>query len=140
VHALRPATLDDLGLPGALVELAARFDGPGRSVSAVVQDVPGRSAAVDAAAYLVAAEAVSNAARHAAAGCVRVALREEGGGLALLVEDDGGGLPTQPSGGVGLQSMRERAAELAGTLDVREGADGRGTLVRLWLPLQETAS
>ena len=139
VHGLRPATLDDLGLPGALVELAARFDGPGRHVSATVQDVPGRSAAVDAAVYLVASEAVSNAARHASAGAVRLDLAAGHGGLVLTVRDDGRGLPEQPRAGVGLRSMRERADELAGTLDVTAGSGGRGTEVRLWLPLDEVA-
>ncbi len=139
VHGLRPATLDDLGLPGALVELAARFDGPGRRVSATVEDVPGRSAAVDAAVYLVASEAVTNAARHASAGAVRLDLAAARGGLVLTVRDDGRGLPEQPRAGVGLRSMRERADELAGTLDVSPGSGGRGTVVRLWLPLDEVA-
>jgi signal transduction histidine kinase len=125
VHGLRPATLDDLGLPGALAELAGRFDAPGRSVTAVVADVPGRSAAVDAAAYLVAAEAVTNATRHAAASRVCIELRPAPHGLVLTVTDDGLGLPDQPVPGVGLRSMRERAEELAGTLVVRPAANGQ---------------
>jgi signal transduction histidine kinase len=47
------------------------------------------------------------------------------------------GLPAQPRHGVGLRSMRERADELAGTFDVSAGPGGRGTQVRLWLPLDE---
>jgi signal transduction histidine kinase len=136
VHGLRPATLDDLGLPGALAELAGRFDAPGRSVTAVVTDVPGRSAAVDAAAYLVAAEAVTNATRHAAASRVCIELRPAPHGLVLTVTDDGRGLPEQPVPGVGLRSMRERAEELAGTLVVRPAAKGTGTTVELWLPVE----
>ena len=136
VHGLRPATLDDLGLPGALAELAGRFDAPGRSVTAVVADVPGRSAAVDAAAYLVAAEAVTNATRHAAASRVCIELRPAPHGLVLTVTDDGLGLPDRPVPGVGLRSMRERAEELAGTLVVRPAATATGTTVELWLPLE----
>jgi signal transduction histidine kinase len=139
VHGLRPATLDDLGLPAALVELAARFDGPGRQVTATVADVPGRSAAVDAAVYLVASEAVNNAARHAAPGTVRLDLSAANGGLLLTVRDDGRGLPAQPPAGVGLRSMRERADELAGSLDLAPAPGGRGTEVRLWLPLGQVA-
>jgi signal transduction histidine kinase len=136
VHGLRPATLDDLGLAGALVELSGRFDGPGRSVTARVTEVPGRSAAVDAAVYLVAAEAVTNAARHSGAGRVEVVLCPAPDGLVLTVTDDGAGLPVAPRLGLGLGSMRERAEELGGTLSVGEGPDGSGTTVTMRLPLE----
>ena len=145
VHGLRPATLDDLGLPDALVELAARFEAPGRRVTATVADVPGRTAAVDAAAYLVAAEALANAARHAAARHVELELAAGQAGLVLTVTDDGVGLRPGagpgagpgPRPGLGLRSMRERAEELAGTLTVGTGPIG-GTRVSLWLPVEAT--
>jgi signal transduction histidine kinase len=136
VHGLRPATLDDLGLPGALVELAARFEAPGRCVTARVADVPGRSAAVDAAAYLVAAEALTNATRHGRPTRIELELCPAYGGLLLAVTDDGGGLAPDAVPGMGLRSMRERAEELAGTLTVGPGWDGRGTRVEVRLPLE----
>ena len=91
---------------------------------------------MDAAAYLVAAEAVTNATRHAAASRVCIELRPAPHGLVLTVTDDGLGLPDQPVPGVGLRSMRERAEELAGTLVVRPAAKGTGTTVELWLPVE----
>jgi signal transduction histidine kinase len=57
------------------------------------------------------------------------------GSLHVTVEDDGAGLPAQPTPGVGIQSMRARAADMGGR--VRLGlADGGGTRVVADLPLQ----
>jgi len=55
-------------------------------------------------------------------------------GLRLEIEDDGIGLPTERHAGVGLLSMRERAAELSGTCMIERRLGG-GTSVRVWLPL-----
>ncbi len=75
-------------------------------------------------------EAVSNAARHAGAGSIRVVLDER----ALLVEDDGCGFdPDGPATGFGLVSMRERAAAVGAALSVQSGP-GRGARVEVALP------
>jgi two-component system NarL family sensor kinase len=118
VGGLRPAGLDDLGLPAALDELAHRFDTPGRTVTARTGDLPERSAAVDAAAYLVAAEAVTNAVRHGDATTVTVDLAVDDGALVLRVDDDGRGLPDPAPAGTGLSSMRARVEQVGGSFAV----------------------
>ena len=96
-------------------------------------DLEGLPAAVEVAAYRIAAEAITNAARHGEAqNCfVRLSLN---GALDLEVVDDGTGLPRALRAGVGLSSMRERAAELGGTCEVGP-APGGGTRVAARLPI-----
>lgn len=138
VHGLRPQPLDDLGLAGALTELGARFAGPGRTVTTEVDPLPETSAAVDVAAYLVAAEALTNSVRHGSPRRVEVRLATADGGLVLRVADDGPGVPAQARPGMGLRSMKERAEELGGRLATGPGLGGRGTTVELWLPMEAT--
>lgn len=133
VRGLRPAGLDDLGLPEALAALARRFESTGRSVVVEVGELPPRSAAVDAAAYLVAAEALTNAVRHGAARRVLIEVSLAEGGLALAVEDDGRGIPAGTEHGTGLRSMCERVEQLGGWFRVASRPGG-GTQVSVWLP------
>jgi signal transduction histidine kinase len=78
---------------------------------------------------------MTNLVRHAHARHCRIRL-EMNGGLELEVTDDGDGIPRHPHGGVGLASMRERAAELGGSCTV-ERAPGGGTIVRAHLPVPD---
>jgi len=136
VHGLRPPALDDLGFVDALQEFAARYDGTGMDVSVEVREpLPPLPAAVEVAAYRIAQEAVANAARHAGARRCGVTLETGGGLLVLEVRDDGRGMPQGAGGGVGLHSMRERAAELGGRFAIESSPQG-GTLVRAELPLR----
>ena len=57
-----------------------------------------------------------------------------GGSLAVHIEDDGAGIASDAPIGVGRRSMKDRAAELGGRIDIRQGPEG-GTIVRLELPL-----
>ena len=93
-------------------------------------------AAVEAAAYRIAVEAVTNAARHADADACSVRLDAEDGWLEVRVVDDGRGLPADVQAGVGISAMRERAAELGGSLRIESRAGG-GTIVVASLPLGE---
>ncbi|MCW2543828.1 MAG: Two component signal transduction histidine kinase [Frankiales bacterium] len=133
VEGLRPPALDEVGLVGALRQQALRLsDGPVTiSVSGPDASMP-LAAAVEVAAYRIAMEAMTNAVRHArAARChVEIVLN---GHLEVLVRDDGVGVPSQRREGVGLASMRERAAELGGTCDVSLRPEG-GTEVLATLP------
>lgn len=135
VHELRPPTLDELGLAGAVRELATRFAGPDRRVDVALSDLGELPAAVDLAAYRIISEALANAVRHSGAGVVRVSAERDGEWLSLEVADDGHGIPAGAPAGVGLTSMRARAEELNGRCAVRPSADGSGTVVAALLPL-----
>lgn len=132
VHDLRPPALDDRGLVGALRQQTERLV-PGAIVEA--GELGTLSAAVEVAAYRIAGEAVTNVARHARAGSCSVRLEVDGGHLLVEVADDGVGIPPEVEAGVGLVSLRERAAELGGRAEITCPSDG-GTLVRAWLPLR----
>ena len=87
----------------------------------------------------MAQEALHNALRHAGAGAVCLRLARTPRRVTLEVGDNGHGFaPEAPSGGVGLASMRERAASVGGTLTVKSGADG--TLVRMTVPVPPGSS
>ncbi|MEJ2864908.1 sensor histidine kinase [Actinomycetospora flava] len=130
VHALRPPALDELGLVGAL---RRHVDGlGGDAVTVTVHDdgeLPALSAAVEVAAYRIAVEAVTNAVRHAGPSRVDVRI-EDNGALELAITDDGRSATTWDSG-VGLASMRERVAELGGTLVAGPQAGGGRVSARL---------
>lgn len=133
---LRPAALDDLGLVPAIREVAAEYEHAGRLRIIVDGDLPALPAAVEVAAYRIAVEAMTNVVRHASARRCVISLAVDGSGDLLVdVTDDGNGFPPHPRGGVGLPSMRERAAELGGSFSVERSPAG-GTRVRAVIPLK----
>ena len=133
---LRPPALEDLGLAAGLRALGERMSTPSMVVTADVRVDGALPAAVDVACYRIAAEALANAARHAGAGTVSLRAGLRGDELLLEVTDDGTGLLGPARGtGLGLPSMRQRAEEIGGALDIISGPDG--TTVRARLPLEE---
>jgi two-component system, NarL family, sensor kinase len=131
---LRPPGLEELGLVGALEERGRSLSRPGEfAVTVVANGLPPLPVAVETAAYRIAVEAMSNSARHAHAGRCVVAVSADGM-LHVIVEDDGTGLPAQPSPGVGIESMQARASDVGGRLRLGS-ADGGGTRVVAELPL-----
>lgn len=132
VYDLRPPALDELGLVPALREHVRQLDGLRVRVDAP-DELPPLPAAVEVAAYRIVMEAVTNVIRHAGArGCVvTLSLTDV---LEVRVEDDGRGWPADTRPGVGLASMRERAAELGGTFSVGPRPGG-GACVEARLPL-----
>jgi signal transduction histidine kinase len=156
--ALRPPAIDDIGLAAALDLLAERFRTPALRVEPALGDLTGLPAAVEVATYRIASEALTNAARHASATQVRLAAATESGrqGTRVVIDvvDDGVGIGLrQRPGGLGLQSMRDRAEELGGTLELSsplgpvnapdgptEGPASRGTRVRAVLPVPTTVT
>ena len=80
------------------------------------------------------AEAVTNAMRHSECYQCRVDLGPAAPWLVIAVADDGHGIPESAPRGVGLTSMRDRAAEVGGLLEVTTTA--HGTVVRTHLPLE----
>lgn len=134
VEALRPPALDELGLVGALRSRAASLAGGLRievSGSVGPQSLP---AAVETAAYWITVEAMTNAVRHSGGSRCAVTIQASDHELEVTVSDDGRGLDEAHRPGVGLRSMRERAAEVGGAVAVRTGSTG-GTVVSARLPL-----
>lgn len=134
---LRPPALDSLGLVGAVTEQAAALNAQAPGSPGFVVDAPAAlpplPAAVEVAAYRIAVEAMMNVLRHASATTCRIELRLDPDALDVEVIDDGSGL--EPStGGVGLRSMRERAAEVGGDVVIVNGDHG-GTRVLARLPV-----
>jgi signal transduction histidine kinase len=130
-YLLRPPALDTLGLLEALRSHAAQQPLDVRVIAP--PDLPPLPAAVEVAVYRIAVEALRNVVRHAGARRCSVLLAIGAGGLTLEVVDDGRGLAPGVAGGVGLSSMRERAAELGGRGTVEPGPGG-GTRVVAELP------
>lgn len=138
---LRPSLLDDLGLLPALRALGTAFEQ--RTGLAVVLELPDTPPAVsqdaELALFRAVQEALANVARHAEARTVTVALRTGDQRLALVVRDDGRGLPAgwsfeaqEAAGHMGLAGMRERLTALGGEVRVTAGWHGGFTLdVRL---------
>jgi signal transduction histidine kinase/ligand-binding sensor domain-containing protein len=85
--------------------------------------------------FLVFKESVNNAVRHSACGRVNVRLTQDGSTLQLEIEDDGKGFDvSQEYDGNGLESIKRRARELGGDLDL-DSRPGRGSVVRIEAPL-----
>jgi two-component system sensor histidine kinase UhpB len=133
---LRPTALDDLGLAAAIggqVEQLSRGEIDARlQLEGDFSDLGDDQQLV---VYRVAQEALNNAARHSGARRVEVRLRrEESGGVALEVSDDGRGFAFDESErGLGIGGMRERALLVGGELMI-ESRPGAGTTVRLEVP------
>jgi signal transduction histidine kinase len=137
VYDLRPPALDELGLIPAIREGTTNYSQNGLSVFVEVpRSLPPLPAAVEVAAYRIVQEALTNVVRHAKAQACRVRLSIDHE-LELEIIDDGVGLPEERHAGVGLSSIRERAAELGGTC-LAESLSGGGTRVLARLPLPDT--
>jgi signal transduction histidine kinase len=138
IDGLAPPDLAAGGLAGSLrsyAVLAGKTYGVEVRFNAAAE-LPALGAQREAAVYRVAQEALHNALRHSGAAVICVMLAVRRGRLTLEVADHGRGFAAgAPSGGLGLASMRERAASAGGTLTVRSGP-GEGTLVRLELPVR----
>jgi signal transduction histidine kinase len=136
IDGLAPPDLAAGGLAGSLrsyAVLAGRTYGI--TVAFTAQDVPALGAQRETALYRIAQEALHNALRHSGASQVCMSLRVVRRRLVLEVTDRGRGfVPDAAPGGLGLASMRERAAAAGSSLTIRS-APGEGTLVRLAVPL-----
>ena len=127
-HGILPAVLTQGGLRAGVDALAARMPVPVENGVSV-----GRlPAAVEATAYFVVAEALTNVAKHARAERAAVTARVKDGTLVVHVRDDGVGGAQR--NGSGLTGLTDRLAALDGELRVESPAD-RGTLVAATIPL-----
>jgi signal transduction histidine kinase len=137
VYALRPPVLDELGLVSAIREHSAYAQASNGLHVAIEapEAMPPLPAAVEVAAYRIALEALTNVERHAQAHTCLIRLDlAEAGALCLDITDDGRGLSAHSTAGVGMTSMRERAAELGGECKITSEPT-RGTHVWVRLPL-----
>ncbi len=137
VYALRPPTLDELGSVEAIREhVDVTAANAGVQITVVAPDtLPEIPAAIEVATFRVVQEALNNVIRHAQAQCCAIMIAACDG-LHIRIEDDGVGLPTETRSGVGLQSMRERAAEVGERCVIENRAQG-GVTVQLSLPLDK---
>jgi PAS domain S-box-containing protein len=126
---IHPAVLSDRGLEPAIEALAARAAVPVRWAIDLEERLP---EPVEAAAYYVVAEALTNAAKHANASVVRVRVDRENGFARIEVADDGiGGAVTD--GGSGLRGLADRVEALGGLLRL-ESPLGEGTVIQATIP------
>ena len=131
-HGILPGVLKHGGLRAGVHALASRMPVPVEN-NVSVNRLP---AAVEATAYFVVAEALTNVAKHAGAASAAVAARVEDGTLRVEVRDDGVG-GARPDGS-GLQGLSDRLAVHDGRLRIESPADG-GTLVAATIPIPASA-
>ncbi len=142
VYALRPPVLDELGLLSAIREYISEYQGAGdlKITLTAPETLPHLPAAVEVAAYRIVLEAFANVVHHAqATSCeITIQIEEQSAGFLFCVElkDNGQGMHENRHAGVGMVSMRERTAELGGSLTIKSRAVS-GTLVRACLPFSE---
>jgi signal transduction histidine kinase len=128
VRGLHPAVLNDRGLDAALSGIVARAPLPVRlHVDAASRCAP----SIEAIAYFVVSEALTNVAKHAHAGRAEVTVRRTGDRLRVVVADDGRGF--DPGGaaarqGSGLRGLAQRVAAVDGTLRIDSTAGGPTTI------------
>jgi signal transduction histidine kinase len=121
---IHPSVLTDRGLGAALEALASRSPVPVELETANTEGLP---ASVEATAYFLVAEALTNVAKHARAERVDVSLRVESAWLAVEVRDDGIG-GADASAGSGLRGLADRVSALGGWLEI-ESLPGEGTTI-----------
>jgi two-component system, NarL family, sensor histidine kinase UhpB len=133
---LRPEALEDLGLQSALSSLATAFgEQAGIEVLRRLEPSVELSEEQELVVYRVAQEALTNVARHAEAGHVELLLDRQGSEAVLTVRDDGRGIhPGALPSSRGIRGMRERAMLIGANLEIDSGP-GRGTTIRLSIPL-----
>jgi signal transduction histidine kinase len=128
---IHPAILTQAGLEPAVRSLVDRAAVP----TDLDFEIEGRlPPAVEAAAYFVVSEALTNVAKHSAAAKARVRVLEENGSLIVEICDDGCG-GADPARGSGLRGLRDRVEAIGGTL-AATGAAGGGTTIRAAIPVE----
>jgi signal transduction histidine kinase len=129
VRGLHPAVLEDRGLDAALSGVAARLAIPVR----LTVDVPRRPPpAIEAIAYFVVSESLTNITKHAQASQAEVFVQRTGDRLHIIVSDDGAG-GADPARGTGLTGLAKRAASVDGTFEIASPPGGP-TLLTVDLP------
>lgn len=138
---LRPAILDDVGLEAAARNYLDEWSDRAGVETDFCCDIRRErlARAVETTVYRILQEALTNVLKHAEAKRVGVVLRQDGGELHLIVEDDGRGFDSdrateRADGRLGLLGMAERVSQLAGRLAI-DSEPGRGTTVVVRIPV-----
>jgi signal transduction histidine kinase len=126
---IHPAILSDRGLEAAVESLANRAPLPVEIDASVDGRLP---EPVEAAAYFVVSEALTNVGRHSGAHQAEVGIRRDNGRLIVEIKDDGRG-GADPAGS-GLRGLADRVAALDGRLEIDDPVGG-GTIVRAAIPV-----
>lgn len=138
LYRLRPLALQQHNLVEALRQrLAAVEERAGVDATLSVGDFIELPPAIEEGLFHIAQEALNNALKHANASRVRVTLHQQGSYILLQISDNGRGLDAsgvEGTGGMGLTTMRERAENLGGTLEI-EGMPEKGTVIAARIPL-----
>lgn len=129
VRGLHPAVLEDRGLDAALSGLVARSPVP-VDLRVHVEERP--SATVEAVAYFVVAEALTNIAKHSGANHAYIMVKRANDVLRIRVMDDGRG-GADPRSGTGLHGLAMRVASVEGTVNV-DSPEGGPTTIQVELP------
>jgi signal transduction histidine kinase len=146
IEDLRPTMLESLGLREAVrswAKEAAERGKVGLRID-IPDELPPLPAGSPIGLFRIVQEAVSNALKHAQAKSIRISLHVQDGGLVLEVVDDGVGIPVRPAGSThsphGLLGIRERALAMGGTCTIGPASSGRGTEVRVTVPLAKVTA
>jgi signal transduction histidine kinase len=129
IRGLHPAVLEDRGLDAALSGVTARLPIPVR----LTVDLPRRPApTIEAVAYFVVSEGLTNITKHAQASQAEVVVQQVGDRMHIIVSDDGVG-GADPARGTGLAGLAKRAASVDGTIEI-VSPPGGPTLITVDLP------
>ena len=137
IRGLHPAVLNDRGLAAALSGLAARAPLPVR----LTVDVSAPAApSVEAVAYFIVSEAITNVVKHAEATRAEVTVTRHGNRLRIVVADDGAGgaragAAADSGSGTGIWGLMQRAASIDGTLAI-DSPPGGPTVITAELPCE----
>lgn len=150
-YLLHPPVLDELGLASAVKEYAHGFsERSGIALEIDVQpDFPRIPQEVETALFRIVQESLANIQKHSGSptgkirlwdgqGRVQLEIRDQGCGMAAKPAENGRGVPKTSRLGVGILGMRERMAQLGGTLDVQSDASGTAVHATIPLPLEGT--
>jgi signal transduction histidine kinase len=140
---LHSSVLDDHGLGVALQRYVADYSTTHKIATDLTQNEPDLidlPPAVQLAVFRIVQEALTNVARHSGATAISIRLARSSQKLETTIEDNGSGFEVDATSvrseaHLGLQSMRERAAILGGTVSVTSGSTG--TTIQVELPLEE---
>jgi signal transduction histidine kinase len=129
IHGIQPQILADLGVPAALGELADQCPLPVTVSASLDGRLPGQ---IENTAYFVAAEALTNVAKHSGATSATVTARQHRGVLIIEIRDNGHG-GAEPDRGTGLTGLADRVAATSGRM-LLSSPPGGPTCLRVELP------